>query len=624
MQCDFSTGLDLASSIAVLPSDHGAGRRVQGAAASVNEQDPGSERRCPYRRPAVDFATNDEGRPRFDKERHNPHKEEDERPCEHGEHLQSEDGGPPFETHAYGEPISRRPPPSTKGFHLLPPQDGHLDSDSSRHPPSRPDEPHIRPHAFDFDGAYHAPHPGYNAPQRSDFDDPRHPHAPPPPSGARPHHSEHDASRPPKNARLGQAEDQYRPVGQDDERHHHEHHDGPHAMDKRPAPPKGEHPRLPKGYHPHPLPPKGDHPEPPKSDHPLPPPKGGHPPPPPKGPKLPLQDGSEPHPSPAEEDNAPADMPRSGDSPVPSPLEDDKPPHRGPGGPGRGPGGPGREPTEPPPGWKGSLPAAGFEQAAIAGKWHDWAPGETRVRVDWTGFVSFYDPALTSLVEARRGVPRSEHRLLNISIADVDMKMNELELVVTRGQLAQPSNVDWSSVVRVIVERYSSRLERLAHTLENDSKLAAVSARNQILVMLAPYLSRESVRPEDGSKQYLAPVVHRCAATATRLIPVDLLTQQERLIHTSVMDTLYEVCRRLARMWDVAFDLEEAEADTVNASLVFMRTEASELMAWLDWSVWVRCRPACGEDVSTICYLVFKITDSSAGTLPHPNVAVRR
>ncbi|KAI9435515.1 hypothetical protein H4582DRAFT_654668 [Lactarius indigo] len=27
----------------------------------------------------------------------------------------------------------------------------------------------------------------------------------------------------------------------------------------------------------------------------------------------------------------------------------------------------------------------------------------------------------------------------------------------------------------------------------------------------------------------------------------------------------------------------------------------SELMAWLDWSVWVRCEPSCG--LGEVCYL---------------------
>ncbi|KAI0033516.1 hypothetical protein K488DRAFT_47566 [Vararia minispora EC-137] len=255
-----------------------------------------------------------------------------------------------------------------------------------------------------------------------------------------------------------------------------------------------------------------------------------------------------------------------------------------------------------PRGWKGSLPTASFEQATVAGKWHDRLPGETRVQVDLSGFVSFYDPALTSLVEARRGQRRAQHRLLNISTADIDTKMAELENVLTRATPEHPSGVDWKSVTHVIVDRYADRLKRLERTLGSaTSRAVAVSARNQLLIMLEPYLSRDSVPSDDGSKDWLGPVVYRCAASATSYIPVDLLTEQERLILASVDQTLHEICRRLARMWEVAFDVEEAETEEIDATIQSLRRETIELVLWLDWSIWVKCRPACAED--EMCYI---------------------
>jgi hypothetical protein len=61
--------------------------------------------------------------------------------------------------------------------------------------------------------------------------------------------------------------------------------------------------------------------------------------------------------------------------------------------------------VDPPPGWRGSLPGytrTRFE-AHVVGSWHDLAPGETRVQLDYTGLITFYDPTLSSLVEARQG-----------------------------------------------------------------------------------------------------------------------------------------------------------------------------------------------------------------------------
>ncbi|VDC07251.1 unnamed protein product [Peniophora sp. CBMAI 1063] len=270
----------------------------------------------------------------------------------------------------------------------------------------------------------------------------------------------------------------------------------------------------------------------------------------------------------------------------------DEPSRRGPGG----PGGPGRgEPATPPAGWKGSLPSAGFSEARVAGKWHDAAPGETRVRPDFTGFVSLYDPALQSLVEARRGLPHIRHRIKGISVADADAKMKELEEVLTRTSGAT-SGVDWASVTRVVIERYSQRLELLSHTLRSakyDVLEKAASVRAQLLTMLVLYFTVDDVPSEDGSRAWLAPVVQRCTTTQLRAIPTTLLTPQEQLIHNAVGETLREICRRLAIMFDAAYDVETATLEVAVQKLVVVERETSELMAWLDWSVWVKCRPAC-------------------------------
>ena len=73
-----------------------------------------------------------------------------------------------------------------------------------------------------------------------------------------------------------------------------------------------------------------------------------------------------------------------------------------------------RVPMVPPPGWKGSLSST-FGESAHVGSWHNH--GEARVRVDPSTMITFFDPALTSLVEARRGRPRKDYRLKGISRA---------------------------------------------------------------------------------------------------------------------------------------------------------------------------------------------------------------
>ncbi|KAK7052203.1 hypothetical protein R3P38DRAFT_2859108 [Favolaschia claudopus] len=253
-----------------------------------------------------------------------------------------------------------------------------------------------------------------------------------------------------------------------------------------------------------------------------------------------------------------------------------------------------------PDGWIGSLPTNSQKEVDVAGKWHDRAPGETRVRVQYDKFVSFYDPAVTSLVESRRGKPREQQNLTTLSRADAQMKLAELEAALARPWDAG-SGVDWASVLHVVVERYGERLELLAHTLNSTTRSSyeiAYKARQQVLMMLTPHFTIEDT-PGSGvgsNKAWLAPVVQRCASMQTRGLPPNgLLSPQEVLLRGAVEDVMNEICRRLARMFALAYDIEE-ESEKINASSVAsaMLAEVTDLMTWLDWTqVWVKCKPAC-------------------------------
>src|SRR5260221_12611507 len=90
----------------------------------------------------------------------------------------------------------------------------------------------------------------------------------------------------------------------------------------------------------------------------------------------------------------------------------------------------------PPPGWGGSVggDVLTFFEAHVSGSWHDRAPGETRVHIDYAGLVTFYDPTLSSLVEARQGKDRVHYRLKGISPADTERVHEELPSVLTHRQ----------------------------------------------------------------------------------------------------------------------------------------------------------------------------------------------
>jgi hypothetical protein len=199
------------------------------------------------------------------------------------------------------------------------------------------------------------------------------------------------------------------------------------------------------------------------------------------------------------------------------------------------------------------------------------------------------------------------HRLEKISAADVARVHAELRSVLTRKQ-GSGSGVDWGSIARVVMERYADRLEYLRFLLSSNASVTFTDAaeqafvvRTQLLVMLGPYITTVDV-PQQQQQQlsasanvsWLAPVVRRCATTLTSRIPLGMLTPQEVRIHAAVENTLREICRRLALLWADFFDVEGADEAKAVEVIEVGHGHIDELMSWLDWSLWVRCEPACG------------------------------
>ncbi|KAI9453296.1 hypothetical protein BJY52DRAFT_1427547 [Lactarius psammicola] len=256
--------------------------------------------------------------------------------------------------------------------------------------------------------------------------------------------------------------------------------------------------------------------------------------------------------------------------------------------------------------WRGSplslrrITLEGF----LTGSWHDHAPGETRVRPDYSGLVTFYDPSLSSLVEARYGKDRLHLRLEGISALDSDRVRAELQTVLMREPDGR-SGIDWGSIVRVVMDRYarSPRISAFPALAEYDDRAAA--ARAQLLVMLTPYITN-SEYPRAASRICQlelggpggAAVCHDADVTHSAGYAH---TPQEARIHAAAENTLHEICRRLVLVWAEFFDIEvENEARATEATEV-ARGHIEELMTWLDWSVWVRCEPGCG--LGEFCYV---------------------
>ncbi|KAG0694808.1 hypothetical protein DFH29DRAFT_1006017 [Suillus ampliporus] len=257
-----------------------------------------------------------------------------------------------------------------------------------------------------------------------------------------------------------------------------------------------------------------------------------------------------------------------------------------------------------------------------AGSWHNRYPGDSRIVLDLTGLISLYDTALApSLVPVRAGLERYNHRVLGISSEDISQFMRKLTEVVSR-QDPVGSGIDWKTLIHVIVDRYADRLELMQHllnftSLDSQALLQrAKLAQSQLRIMLTPYLLYSTVVPSPGTSgvnasRWASPMFKHCATTHTSAMinQKPLMTSSERLLLKAVEDTTREICRVTTKMWadgvmsglDTLFPVAIDGEPEVTRLMGGWKQDIEKLMSWLDWSVWIKCRPACGPE--EMCYL---------------------
>ncbi|KDQ62996.1 hypothetical protein JAAARDRAFT_168385 [Jaapia argillacea MUCL 33604] len=299
----------------------------------------------------------------------------------------------------------------------------------------------------------------------------------------------------------------------------------------------------------------------------------------------------------------------------PLPQEPSEPPERPPYGdperPKRPPGRPGRGPVSP-----YSSQSRSLFEVINAGSWHNDLPGESRIKVDYSGLVTFYDlDRYPSLVEARSGLEtdRIRHRMGLAAKQEREGVKERIEDILKRK--GKGSGVDWRTLLNVLVERFAGRFELMDYVLDpeqshfDNETVRLDRAKAQLAVMLTPYFVVDAVPPDNSSNltssPWATPIFRQCATTHTTHFSVfaHLFTPEERTLLAAIRGTTHEICRVLVNMWvDVARTEKDTGYDGKESDIVQKwRGDLSGLMRWLDWSIWVRCKPICG--VEEICYL---------------------
>lgn len=283
----------------------------------------------------------------------------------------------------------------------------------------------------------------------------------------------------------------------------------------------------------------------------------------------------------------------------------------------------------PPIGWVGrhrDPPSTMFE-AMRAGMWHNHWPGEARIQLDYSGVVSAYDEVYTSLVESQRGVPRSRHRLREMSTRDKEHLKSEVRSVLLRKQ--SRATVNWSALFQGFINRYGDRLEDLRRILRHSGRSppeTAALAREKVLIMLTPHMVLPRAQPHSPHGSSVPPsqvasnqahltqsrpddnwikrIYRSCSGSPTvAVLRSDKLTKQERLLAKSINTIQNEICYTLTNIWLTAFDFPDSPF-LPQVLITSWKVQVEELMAWLDWSVWVKCDPPCNPGVRILSSFV--------------------
>ena len=250
-----------------------------------------------------------------------------------------------------------------------------------------------------------------------------------------------------------------------------------------------------------------------------------------------------------------------------------------------------------------------------SGSWHNQYPGDPRVHLDYSRIISFYDSNMfPSLQVTRVGKGRLNHSLEGIAPSDVLQFSLHLDELLKNDSDSIASGIDWASLIQQIMQRYAERLELfhyiLNSTSERDVEDALKKAHRHLSSMLAPYTLQTAVPPTDGSASmkahsWAAPIFEYCATTHTSHIETisTALTYSEKVILQSIQGVSKEICRILVTTWAEGMETDLIEFDLVETSspvqelLKTWKLRVEDLMAWLDWSYWRTCRPACSYEV---------------------------
>lgn len=252
----------------------------------------------------------------------------------------------------------------------------------------------------------------------------------------------------------------------------------------------------------------------------------------------------------------------------------------------------------------------------ISGRF-DHYPGMMQVQLDLAHFVSLYDEKLApSLSTVREGKPRLRHRLLGMSQEDilrVKLHLEEQIAEVAWSSLECAGNhLDWSTHLHSIVDLYGDTFEDLWYIINSTISLSPADVRAENAFRMIESIVRpfvlHSVSPTGTSPDiaWASSVFKECALSHASAVSAISFTNSEELLRNAIEGTTRELCRVMTKMWtdgvhEGMSPLFGSTHKPEDATFLLdtWKVDLGNLIDWLDWGTWMRCRPACKQLVSS-------------------------
>ncbi|CAH7682529.1 hypothetical protein BY996DRAFT_4592901 [Phakopsora pachyrhizi] len=249
---------------------------------------------------------------------------------------------------------------------------------------------------------------------------------------------------------------------------------------------------------------------------------------------------------------------------------------------------------------------------------HNFVPGEARVRLDPSGFVSFYD-RIDSLAEKRRkdgteNSGRSSHRLYGISGEDVEkIRQRLIKALKRKNEGKFTDQVDWTTIALTISQRYGSRLEDLSELLNRNAlnaTMIALEVRKITYAMMMPYVDFSQY--DDKDFRWLEPSISKCSTAYTynqfAMDDDEDSTESIQTIKNAIEGTLLRICRTTTEVFSetlaIKLPLSHVNFDPIveriaQDRLSGWRAKVDGLIHWLGWYL-RRCEPKCSAEESCL------------------------